>query len=533
MISKKKAGRKRTRNQTKKDFVQEELQKKEIPSVQKTSETEDIQFQVINPANLEVIGSLPIFNQEQVEEKIRYARETFPSWSSLSLNQRSRELLKLRSYLAKNSEEMISTICLETGKSRMDALTEVLTVCESIDYVAKQGKKHLKPQKRNTGLILAHKKAYINYHPYGVVGVISPWNYPLILSLTPIVNALMAGNTVVLKPSEITPFTALKVLEFFQKAGLPEGILQIVTGKGSTGAALVESMGTHMICFTGSTATGKKIAETCAKMLKPVILELGGKDPLLVFEDANLKRAAKAAIWGGFFNSGQTCISVERVYVQDSVYDSFIHLLMEEYKNVRQGQENNFPEVGSMTSPGQVKILEEHYEDAQKKGAKILVGGIRQENQKGYYHKPAILVDVNHTMKIMKEETFGPEISIMRFSTEEEGIALANDSCYGLNSSIWTGNANRGKQIAKKIQSGSVCINDCLSNYPVSDLPFGGFKESGMGKVHGPEGIRSFSQIQSVIMNRWFWKLDKELWWYPYSEKFYKFMDRMMKLLFG
>jgi acyl-CoA reductase-like NAD-dependent aldehyde dehydrogenase len=502
-------------------------QKKEKVSVSK----QETSFEVLSPATLQKIGELPIFAKDKVEEKISYAKEAFTIWSKKSLKERSKEIIKLRKYLAANKEEIIDTICSESGKSRMDALLEVFTVCESLTYIAKKGIKFLKPEKRSSGL-LVQKYSYINYHPYGVVGIISPWNYPLILSLVPIAGALMAGNTVVIKPSEITPYTTLKALEFFQRAGLPEGILQVVTGKAETGVALVESSETKMIYFTGSTATGRKIAEVCGKMLKPVILELGGKDPMIVFEDADILRAARGALWGGFFNSGQTCISVERVYVQKTVYSQFINILKEEYALIKQGSKEQFPEIGSMTFAKQVDIIEDHYTDAVQKGAKVVTGGSRLEGETGMYHKPAILTDVNHSMKIMREETFGPEISIMQFDTEEEAIRLANDSQYGLNASVWSRSSSRAERVAGQISSGSLCINDCITNYMISDLPFGGFKESGLGRSHGPEGLRSFAQSQSVVANRWFWKFSKELWWYPYSQKLYHWFSKGIDLLF-
>ncbi|MCC6274377.1 MAG: aldehyde dehydrogenase family protein [Leptospiraceae bacterium] len=489
-------------------------------------------FTVINPATLKPIGDLPLFDREMVEEKIQIAKNEYSNWSKFTLKERSKIIIEFRKVLAQSKEEMISTICEENGKTRMDALIEVFTVCEAANYVAKKGIKYLSREKRSSGL-LQTKSCYVNYHPFGVVGVIAPWNYPLILSLNPILHALMAGNTVVIKPSEITPYTTLKIQEFFKRAGLPDGALQVVTGKGMTGAALVESQNTDMICFTGSTATGRIIGETCGRMLKPVILELGGKDPMIVFEDADLERAAKGAIWGGFFNSGQTCISVERVYVEKTVFPKFIDLLKEEYKHVKQGLSEEFPSVGSMTFGKQVEIVESHYTDAKKKGATVIIGGSRKAGHDGLFHEPSVVINVNHDMKIMKEETFGPEIAVMEFSGEEEALHLANDTSYGLNASVWTKDSAKARRIAESVKSGSVCINDCLANYMISDLPFGGFKESGLGRVHGKEGIRAFAQSQSVMKNRWFWVFKKELWWFPYSKKIYNLFAKTVDILFG
>ncbi|MBE7411856.1 MAG: aldehyde dehydrogenase family protein [Leptospiraceae bacterium] len=517
-----------TTSNLKKKSISLKISKTSKISKKKTKEM----FTVLNPATLKPIGELPVFSREMVEEKILIAKKEYSTWSKLSLKDRSKIILKFRKILAQSREEMISTICEETGKTRMDALIEVFAECEATTYVAKKGIKYLSNEKRSSGL-MQMKSCYVNYHPFGVVGIISPWNYPLILSLNPILNALMAGNTVVIKPSEITPYTTLKVQEFFKRAGLPDGALQVITGKGETGAALVESKNTDMICFTGSTRTGRIIGEACGKMLKPVILELGGKDPMIVFEDADLVRAAKGALWGGFFNSGQTCISVERVYVEKSVFQKFIEIVKNEYNHVRQGLTENFPSVGSMTFDKQVEIVESHYSDAKKKGANLILGGSRKLGHDGLFHEPSVVVNVSHEMKIMKEETFGPEIAIMEFSSEEEAINLANDTNYGLNASVWTKDSKKAKRVAESIKSGSVCINDCLTNYMISDLPFGGFKESGLGRVHGKEGIRAFAQSQSIMKNRWFWIFKKELWWFPYSKRIYNLFSKAVDLLFG
>jgi succinate-semialdehyde dehydrogenase/glutarate-semialdehyde dehydrogenase len=508
------------------------LEKKKRTTTVAKQKSKLASFEILNPATLTKIGELPLYTAEMVEEKVLLAKQAQVIWGAKSLRERSRELILFRKFLANNKEEMISCICNETGKTKMDALLEVFTTLEAIDYIAKKGIKILAPEKRSGGLLM-HKKCYVNYHAHGVVGVIAPWNYPLILSVTPIMNALMSGNTVVIKPSEVTPYTTLKALEFFQRAGLTNGILQVVTGREIAGSALVNSPNTNMICFTGSTATGKIIAEACGRMLKPVVLELGGKDPMIVFKDADLRRAVRGALWGGFANSGQTCISVERVYVEKTIYNEFISLLKEEYGKIKQGSKEEFPSVGSMTLPRQVDIVESHYKDAKAKGAFFVAGGKRMLTEKGLFHEPAIVIGVNHEMKIMSEETFGPEISVMEFNTEEEAIALANDSEYGLSASIWTDDSRKAKAVAKKIQSGSICINDVVANYMISDLPFGGFKKSGLGRVHGPEGLRAYTQIQAVSTNRWLWRFSDELWWFPYSKKIYSYVSRAVKFLFG
>ncbi len=498
----------------------------------KLNKSKNASFEILNPATLTKIGELPLYSAEMVEEKILLAKQAQIIWANKTISERAKEINQFKKFLANNKEEMVSCICNETGKTKMDALLEVFTTLEAIDYIARKGSKFLSSEKRSGGLFI-NKNCYVNYHPYGVVGVISPWNYPLILSLTPIMTALMAGNTVVIKPSEITPYTTLKALEFFQRAGLTNGILQVVTGMKETGEALVNSENTNMICFTGSTQTGKSIAEACGRMLKPVVLELGGKDPMILFKDADLRRAVRGALWGGFANAGQTCISVERIYVEKAIYNEFISLLKEEYGKIKQGSKEEFPSVGSMTVAKQVEVLESHYRDAKAKGAFFVSGGKRLLSEKGLYHEPAIIIGVNHDMKIMTEETFGPEISIMEFNSEEEVLALANASEFGLSASIWTSDIRKAKTLAHKLQVGSVCINDVVANYMISDLPFGGFKKSGIGRVHGKEGLRVFSQVQAVSYNRWFWRFSDELWWFPYSKKIYGYVSRAIKFLFG
>lgn len=484
----------------------------------------------INPATLENIGSFPIQSRGEVEKALSRARKTLPVWKKFSLHERAEFLSRLRKQMIRDLDEIVEIMGNETGKTEMDCLVEIFTVAEHLKYLSKKGPQLLVDEKRSTGIFL-NKKAWVSFLPRGVVAIISPWNYPLLLTLGPIAAALMAGNCVVVKPSEITTATALKIKEIASRANIPEDVLQIVTGDGSTGAALVNSENSDMVCFTGSTATGRKIGEICGKMLKPCILELGGNDPMIIFADANLKRAADAAIWGGFFNSGQTCISVERVFVAESIKEEFLKIITSSIEKLKQGLRFEDVEIGSMTFPAQIAVIQKHLTDAVRKGAKILKGGKRDNRYPGFFFKPTIVTNVTSKMKIMQEETFGPVFTVSTFRDEKEAIQMANDTIYGLDSSIWTENIQRAKRVARKLESGNVCINDVLINYSISDIPLGGVKKSGLGMVHGPEGLRAFTNQQSVVVHNFGLRI--EPWWFPSTKRRKNFIKRLITFLYG
>ncbi|OLE09128.1 MAG: succinate-semialdehyde dehydrogenase [Cyanobacteria bacterium 13_1_40CM_2_61_4] len=365
----------------------------------------------------------------------------------------------------------------------------------------------------------------MSYVPYGVVGIIGPWNFPFNLTIGEAIPALMAGNAVVLKPSEVTPGSAVLGAELARAAGLPPDVLQVVTGYGDTGQHLIELA--DMICFTGSVATGRKVAERCGQLLKPVTLELGGKDPMIVLRDADLERASSACVYGGLVNAGQVCISVERVYVEGPVYDAFVQKVVAKVRQVRQGPPDaGVVEVGSMTFPPQIDKVERHVQDAVARGAQVLTGGRRRTDLPGLYFEPTVLVDVDHDMEVMRDETFGPVIPIMKVRDEEEAIRLANESRYGLDASVWTRDLARGARVARRVQSGAVCVNDVLVNYAVTEVPMGGWKESGIGYRHGPGGIRKFCAQQSVVIDRFGTK--SEINWWPMTPRKAKLFRRAL-----
>jgi acyl-CoA reductase-like NAD-dependent aldehyde dehydrogenase len=359
------------------------------------------------------------------------------------------------------------------------------------------------------------RSSYLVYKPLGVVGIISPWNFPWATPLDEVVMALLAGNAVVLKPSELTPLCALKIGEIFKQARFPEGLVGIVTGDGSTGAALVEA-GVDKVMFTGSVATGKKVAEAAAKHLIPVVLELGGKDPMLVLDDANLENAARAAVWGGFCNAGQACASIERCYVHESIASEFTRRVVDETRKLKLGPpDGDAVDVGSMTNERQLRIVEDHIQDAVEQGARVETGGRRVDYLEGWFHEPTVVTKVDHTMDLMRDETFGPVLPIMTFKTDDEAVRLANDSIYGLTASVFTSDISRGRRLAERIDAGTVMINEVVYTHAIAQTPWGGVKQSGYGRTHGKLGLLELVSAQHIHVNRVPWLPD--VWWFRYT----------------
>lgn len=466
-----------------------------------------------NPATGAEIGRVENLSAEAVNIAVRKSRTAFQSWRVTSFSERKKFVMKAREIILAEMDEIALLISNESGKPIAEALSmEIAPVLDLMQHFARNTKKFLKPRKINIGLYgVLGRTSKIVYQPLGVVGIIPAWNYPFSIPLGEVVISLMAGNTVVLKPSELTPFVGLKIGELCRKAGIPENVVQIVTGDGKTGAALVESA-PDKIMFTGSVATGKKIAELAAKNLTSVVLELGGKDPMIVFKDANLELAADAAVWGAFCNSGQSCSSVERLYVEEAAAAKLTNLIVEKTRKLTQSAGNiESTDIGAMSSEKQLKIVADHVESFEKDGGKILTGG----KSKNLFYEPTVISGANNSMRAMQEETFGPTLPIAIFKTEDEAIKLANDSEFGLTASVWTKDLSKGKRVAEKIEAGTVCVNEVLYTHGIGQTPWGGFKNSGNGRTHGIEGLMELVQSQHIHVNHF--AVLPNAWWMPYG----------------
>jgi acyl-CoA reductase-like NAD-dependent aldehyde dehydrogenase len=470
-----------------------------------------------DPATGEEIGRAPLTMPEDVARAVGRAREAQPDWSGRSFRERGHLIMQARKIILKELEEIALLISRETGKPVAEAISmELATTLDLMQYFARKAARLLSPKRISVGqYALMGRSSYEIYKALGVVGVISPWNFPWATPLDEIVMALMAGNTVVLKPSELTPMTGLKIKDILTRAGLPEGALQVVTGDGSTGAALVGA-GVDKIMFTGSVSTGRRVAEAAAKYLTPVVLELGGKDPMIVLDDANIQNAARGAIWGAFANAGQSCASVERCYVHESIAERFINEVVTETKRLRQSiGTDQTADVGSMTSERQLLLVQRHVEQAIDKGAAVLTGGGRLPEATGPFFQPTVLIKVNHDMDVMREETFGPVLPIMTFKTDEEAVRLANDTVYGLTASVWTGDIARGRRLAERIDAGTVMVNEVLYTHGIASTPWGGLKHSGRGHTHGHAGLLELVSARHIHVNRL--SFIPDVWWFGYT----------------
>lgn len=471
-----------------------------------------------NPATGEEIGRAANATAQQVEEAVEKSRLVFQTWRETRFKERAAFVMRAREIILEEIDEIARLISDESGKPVVEALSmEIAPVLDLMQYFARNAQKILKPENINIGqLKFLGRSSKIIYQPLGVVAIISPWNYPLSIPLGEVVMALMAGNTVVLKPSELTPLVGLKIGEIFAKADLPEDVLQVLTGDGQTGAALVESA-PDKIMFTGSVATGKRIAQEAAKNLTPVVLELGGKDPMIVFKDADLEAASSAAVWGAFCNSGQSCSSVERLYVEEAVAERFTNLVVEKTRNLTQNcGSDSATDVGAMISENQLKTVENHVADFQKSGAKILTGGKRNARLNGTFFEPTVISQAKNSMRGMREETFGPTLPIAKFNSEEEAINLANDTDFGLTASVWTRDLAKGNRVAEKILAGTITVNEVLYTHGIAQTPWGGFKQSGYGRTHGKLGLMELVAPQHIHVNRF--TVLPNAWWFGYSE---------------
>ena len=484
-----------------------------------------------NPATLQPIGEIEVRTADDVRAALERAREAQPEWAARSFEQRARVMRRALGILLERQDEFIGVVLRETGKARSEAIQmEIYAACDSLHYYAKRTAKILRPRReRLHGMLSLLKQLHVVYRPLGVVGVISPWNGPFILAINPSIQALMAGNAVILKPSEVAPFSGKLVGDLFDAAELPEGLLQVMLGDGETGAALTRA-GVDKISFTGSVATGREVAMACAERLIPCTLELGGKDAMIVCEDADLDHAAGGAVAGAFMNTGQYCCGTERVYVVDPVADDFTRKVVERTLRLRQGASGEF-DVGAVFWPRQLEIIEEHVADAVEKGAKVLCGGRRNPSLEGLFYEPTVLIDVHHGMKIMRDETFGPVLPILRVDDEESAIRMANDSNYGLGANVWTTDRRKGLAVARRVEAGSVCVNDMTMTYGVQEAPFGGIKQSGVGQVNGETGLKGYCHAAPILVDRFGGKQTADR--YPYTRKKDDGLQKLMRLQWG
>jgi acyl-CoA reductase-like NAD-dependent aldehyde dehydrogenase len=500
---------------------------------QQPGETGIEQIRVENPATGELVASVPRLAPGEVPALVARARAAQPAWEALGFEGRAKLLRRAQKWVVDNRDRIADTIVSETGKSYDDALmAEVGYVAAAFGFWAKHAPRFLADERvRTSSPFLVGRRLVVRYEPLGVIGVIGPWNYPLTNSFGDCIPALAAGNAAVLKPSRSTPLTSLLMADALRECGLPEDVYLVATGDGATGEALIDEV--DMVMFTGSTETGKRVLERAARTLTPVSLELGGKDPMIVLADADVERAANTAVYASMQNGGQTCVSIERVYVEAPVYDDFVDRVTRKVAALRQGAPDGpgSVDVGAITFAPQLDVVSRHVEEARRAGARVLTGGRATRRGGGRFYAPTVLADVDHSMSCMTEETFGPTVAIMRVDDADEAVRLANDSPYGLAASVFSKDVARAEQVARRIEAGAACINDAQLNYFALELPMGGWKESGMGSRHGAPGIRKYCRQQSLLVTRFAPK--RELHMFPYRRSTTKLIGGLMALFYG
>nr|HEX4317284.1 aldehyde dehydrogenase family protein [Kofleriaceae bacterium] len=485
----------------------------------------------INPATGERLGDAPDLTADQVRAAVAAARDAQAEWARVPLRDRCDRVRAFAETLMARADDVIDLLVREAGKTRLEALgMEVVVVADLVRYFAKHAPDILAPEPIPLHL-LKHRASYLHFVPRGVVAVIAPWNFPFSIPLGETMMALIAGNAVVLKPSEVTPLIALLAKELYLAAGLPPDLFQVVTGRGATGAALLDA-GIDYCVFTGSVATGRKVAAACGERLVPCTLELGGKAPAVVCADADVERAAAAIAWGGFANSGQVCASVERVYAVADVHDQLVERLVATARALRQGDASRGAEVdiGAMSWDRQVEHVSRLVDDAVAAGAVAATGGRRPDGP-GQFYPPTVLTGCRQDMAVMRQEIFGPVVPVMRVADEDEAVRLANDSHLGLLAYVFTRDRARGKRLAERIAAGTVMVNDVLATYACPETPWGGVKASGIGRTHSAVGLRDLCETRHVNHDRL--ALPREVWWYPYKDATYRALLRGAKLLFG
>jgi betaine-aldehyde dehydrogenase len=493
-----------------------------------TQDTDNESITVLNPATGETVATVGIDSPEAVAVAVARVRANQPQWEALGFRERARWLGRLRDWLLDNADEITDIMQAETGKVRAEAANESFYLADQVNFYGSKARRFTSEERVNGhSLLTISRKLRIQYRPYPVVGLISPWNFPLVLSLGDAIPALMAGASVVMKPSEFTPLAIDRIVRAWrEEIGGPD-VMAVVQGAAETATALVDEA--DFIGFTGSDRVGKLVMARAAETLTPVSLELGGKDPMVVMEGADVDRAADAAAWGGMMNSGQICMSVERIYVEEQVYDEFVDKLTARVRDLRQGQDGPefSSEIGAMTSPNQLSIVARQVSEAIEHGARALTGG-RPADRPGDYFEPTVLVDVDHSMRVMRDETFGPVVGVMKVKDTDEAVRLANDTRYGLSATVF-GPKRKAEQVARRIECGGVNVNDVLTNAMVPGVPMGGWKESGVGYRNGKYGIRKYCRSEAIVSAR-FQGLP-EPFWFPYTPERRQSVEKLTRFV--
>ncbi len=497
-----------------------------------------------NPYTGEILGKYPVNTREEIFEAIERARNVQKEWQKVPLKERVKKLKRVRDYVADNADLISEEISKENGKPKIDALaTEVLPVTIAVDYYCKMAKKFLREEKIKRGsILLFNKRSKIIKNPYGVIGIISPWNYPFSIPFSEIVEALLAGNAVVLKTASISQLVGNRIKKCIEEANLPEGLFTLVNIPGQYAGDYFIEGGVDKLFFTGSVKTGKYLMKKASERLLPLSLELGGNDPMLILKDANIERAVWGTIWAGFQNAGQSCGGIERIYVAQEIYDKYLQKLKEHLENLRvepvfytvNSKAPNSIDIAGLTKEDQYKTVKEHVEDAIQRGASIYYQyKLKPEYEKSHLlYPPTVIINVNHSMKLMRDETFGPVVGVMPFTEIDEAIKMANDSYLGLTASIWTKNKKLAFKIANSLEAGVITINDHLMSHGLAETPWGGFKESGIGKTHGEMGFKEMLKHKVVVDDSLSFA-KRNLWWHPYSERLYNGLQGAISALYG
>jgi acyl-CoA reductase-like NAD-dependent aldehyde dehydrogenase len=486
-----------------------------------------------NPATGEVLGEMPCASPEDVHSAVARAKAAQLRWQATPVRERVAVLRRFQQLLSEQREAVARLICREVGKPTAEALaTEVLVVLDAAQFCIRNAHPFMRERPLpHANPAMKTKRGKLVREPYGIIGIISPWNYPFSIPAIETLGALVTGNAVMLKPSELTPLVALELQRLLVAAGLNPALMQVVIGEGPVGAALTESAIDKLI-FTGSVATGKRVGEATARRLLPVVLELGGNDPMIVLDDADLEVASSGALWGAFMNAGQTCLSVERCYVHRSLYEPFLQKCREKIARLRVGNGiDSEVEVGPMIHERQLKIVEDQVNDALRLGARRICGGKRLTDLGPNFYSPTLLADVTQDMRIMQEETFGPVLPVAPFDDDDQAVRLANDSEFGLAASIWTRNRKRGEALAARIKAGTVMLNDMVSCFGIAEAPHGGFKHSGIGRTHGELGLQEMVQVKYIDTDRL--PRMKKVWWFAYGKEYERQMGGFADLLFA